>query len=270
MRALPSFLHLALAAALAVAAPPEGAASACEGRVARDVVSGAGAFGEVRLASGRSVILADIGPGDPALTHGAAIAEGARAFIAAQAGVAAEVRVVEEAPDRWGRVAAAIVLAPDAAALDLAHALVARGLAVVDPGARARLCDPELLRREEQARRAGRGLWREAAMSPLPASDPAALLARVGSFTLVEGTVRRVGIRGRRTYLDFGGAPEGAFTIIVPADIWTRLEEAGLGGASLKGRRIRVRGIMQEWRGPAIELMMAELIETLEARPVRQ
>jgi hypothetical protein len=236
------------------------ASSACGTTSLRDMVVTTQEHGAIQLASGRTVILNDV--------RVAAEEPGAQTFLASHAGAAVEVRLSGGAPDRWGREPAEILLSPDAARLDLAHALVARGLAIVDSDAET-LCDDTLLLREEQARRARRGLWREDAAQPLEAEDAAALLARLGSFTIVEGVVRNVGERGRRTFLDFGRSWDNAFTVIVPTRLWAKVQDAGMDAATLKGRRIRIRGIMQNWRGPAIELTTVEFIEKLETRPLR-
>lgn len=260
IRRTKSPLRLLALAALVSLSGQAAHAGECKFVASRDTVVESGAFGEIRLASGRMVTLSDVRIAGPT--------EDALHFLASQVGAEVELQVRETKPDRWGRIGAAIILSPDASRLDLAHALVARGLAVVDSQAQT-LCDESLLLREEQARRSRRGLWRAAEALPVPAEDPAALLARVGSFTIVEGVVQSIGERGRRTFLDFGRSWDGAFTVIIPSPLWTKVQGAGMGDDALKGRRIRIRGIMQNWRGPAIELTTVEFIEKLEARPLR-
>jgi endonuclease YncB( thermonuclease family) len=245
----------ALAIVALLALPGTAARAQCDGTALRDILLESGAFGEIRLASGRVVTLGDI--------RVAGADDAAQAFVSAHAGAPVELRLGSDEADRWGRLKAGIVLSPDSTRLDLAHALVARGIAVVDSGAE-QLCDKSLLAREEQARRSRRGLWRDEDALPLSAGDAAPLRARVGRFTLVEGEVRSVGERDRRTYLNFDRSWEGAFTVIIPAKLWTKVEAAGMEAATLKGRRIRVRGIMQEWRGPAIELTTVDFIEQLK------
>jgi len=227
----------------------------CGGTISRDRLLESGPFGEIRLASGRTVTLADI--------RVAGIDHGTGAFVSAHAGAPVELQLGDFRPDRWGRLHAGIVLSPDSSRLDLAHALVARGIAVVDSGAET-LCDNSLLLREEQARRARRGIWRDPETLPVSAENRDALRARMGGFTIVEGVVRSVGERSRRTYIDFGRSWDSAFTVIVPARLWSKVQAAGMEADTLKGRRIRVRGIMQEWRGPAIELTTVDFIEKLE------
>lgn len=255
------------------------APAACTATISRDVLVAGGAHGELHLASGGTITLNDIrvvaGPSGGArggdahergVQEAGVLRDFAQAYLASQIGAQVELRLSAGAPDRWGRMRGAVVLSPDTSRLDLAHALVARGMAIVDTGAE-RLCDDSLLLREEQARRSRRGVWSEAGAQPLEAGDAAGLLARVGKFAIVEGVVRNVGERGRRTYLDFGRSWDDAFTVIVPQPLWTRLQDAGTNAATLRGRRIRIRGIMQNWRGPAIELTTVEFIEKLESRP---
>lgn len=167
-------------------------------------------------------------------------------------------------PDRWGRL-------PVQAILDdgrpLAEALIDAGLATVDPGTGAILCAPDLLEREAQARARGRGLWAERNNRPLSARDTNRLAAREGEHVLVEGRVVSVGERARATYLDFSRRWRGGFTVIIPEEIWRDLLERGIDADYLSGRRIRVRGVMLNWRGPAIELAIAAFIEDLETGP---
>lgn len=241
--------------AVLLALPATAARAQCDGAAVRDTLLESGTFGEIRLASGRVVTLGDV--------RVEGMDEAAQAFVSAHAGAPVELRLGDDEPDRWGRLRAGIVLSPETSRLDLAHALVARGVAVVDSGAET-LCDGSLLLREEQARRSRRGLWRDEDALPLAAEDSAALLARAGRFTIVEGEVRSVGERERRTYLDFGRSWDGGFTVIIPARLWSKVQAAGMEADTLKGRRIRVRGIMQEWRGPAIELTTVDFIEQLK------
>jgi hypothetical protein len=147
--------------------------------------------------------------------------------------------------------------------------LVDRGQARVAPG----LFSPEppaaclrfLLGREDLARRAGRGTWEDAATAIRPADDPQAILAEVGRFALVEGMVASVGERKRVTYLNFGTEWTRDFTVTILNNSRTRLARAGLVLADLKGKRIRVRGLVEDNRGPLIEVIASEQIEVVGA-----
>lgn len=249
----------ALAAGALLAAP----AVACLFERSGDRIAGYAGEGEIALASGARVLVADVAVAD----HEAAEAIVMRAARGAHA--VAFLAGAQE--DRWRRRPARILLDPDGRApRDLAATLVAAGAARVDPGAREALCDPALLARENVARRAARGLWREDDARPLPAARPELLLARAGRFTIVEGVVVGVGERARRTFIDFSRDWDGGFTVIVSTGVWAALVARGLDASALKGRRIRVRGIIQEWRGPAVELATADFVELIDAERRRR
>lgn len=199
--------------------------------------------GDLATASGKLLRLADLRLG-----------EDAAAILAAFEGEA--IAVSAGAGDRWGRRAARILLAQDGT--DLAVLLLREGLALVDAGEAGALCRPALLAEEAQARRKGEGVW---ASILLPAGDPAALAARAGGFAVVEGVVLSVGERARRTYLNFGPDFRRDFAVSIPRRNWEEMKRAGLSAAALRGRRIRVRGLVEMRRAPAMEITSAEMIE---------
>lgn len=238
-------------ASAALAQGPRGQ-PACPAAARMDSVTGVTHRGEIVLAGGAT-----------ALVWGVRLAEGsegdaARAMLAALNGSA--VRIVERRPpDRWGRIAADVE-GPEG---DVALALLGRGLAVADPGDRDGACRPDLASREAAARARGLGLWREDG-GVLDAEDIAALLARTGRFTIVTGRVRGVGERRFVTYLNFGADWSQDFTVTIRKRTWTKLVAAGLDPADLRGRRIRVRGLIQNRGGPAVTIDAAEAIEILD------
>ncbi|GGK35820.1 thermonuclease family protein [Salinarimonas ramus] len=241
-------LASAPAAALDCAAPP-----------VSDRIVAIPARGEVLLASGATLRLAGV-----RLADAGASGATARAALDRLIGSAVTVRIANAEPDRWGRLAGSVTLAPgEGSGLDLAEDLVSRGLAWVDPGPDGVVCRPDLLDIEAGARRDGRGLWADSAERVLDAQETEALAAREGRFAVVEGVVRRVGERERRTYLDFGWSWTSGFTAIVPDEVRTALEAKGLDAEALEGRRMRVRGIIEVWRGPALRVGAAEAIEIL-------
>ena len=85
--------------------------------------------------------------------------------------------------------------------------------------------------------------------------------ALIGRFTLVEGVVRSVGERRERTYLNFGRDWKQDLTITIPKRTWTALGERGVSAAALKGKRIRARGVLEEWQGVAMEITAADMLE---------
>ncbi len=141
--------------------------------------------------------------------------------------------------------------------------LVAAGWARVHWYPTDSTCVFSLLEQEQAAREAKMGLWRNETYSILNASD-ASLGRRNGLYELVQGRIRSVGHGRTMTFLDFGDDYRRDFTIMVPPKVAKRLEQAGLPVDGLKGRRIRVRGVIEESGGPAIRLSDPAEIEVLD------
>ncbi len=253
------------AAALVLAASglagPAGAAGPdsgdCRPGPARaETLDGIGVRGEVRLGSGALAVLDSLRwPDAPDA------AEAARAWLDARRGLALIV-VPRGPPDRWGRERADIEIAdsrvPDGD-IDLAGGLIGAGLAVADANEREVLCRPALRAVEAGARDGKRGLWRAPV---LQAADGPALRALAGRFAVVEGRIGHVGERSARTYLDFVARGADGLTVMVPKRTWRMMRARGLSAESLEGRRVRVRGILEVWRGPTLEAN-ADAVEIL-------
>lgn len=187
-------------------------------------------------------------------------------------------------------------------AMDLAAGLVAGGLAEVDAGERDSLCRPALLAVEAGARSQRLGLWSQGRPE---VRDGPALRERIGRFVVAEGTVLWVGERARRTYLDFARKGENGLTVTVSKRTWRQLQERGLqrpvfrdtdgqdvvgqdaggrgaGGrgadgktpapraTAWRGRHLRVRGILEAWRGPTLDIASADMIEVLDGEQAQR
>ena len=85
----------------------------------------------------------------------------------------------------------------------------------------------------------------------------------IGSFQLVEGTVRAVAVRRKYTYLNFGANWRDDFTIAIPARAHLMFKESCLDPESLQGRNVRVRGWIKSRNGPMIDASHPEQIEIL-------
>jgi len=165
-----------------------------------------------------------------------------------------------EAKDRYGRLAAQSVQI--GGKLWLEAELLSRGVVRVFPGADDK-CAKALLQVEAKARVSKAGFWSEPKFAILDAGHIEALLTAEGRFVIVEGTIRRVGEARGRVYLDFGRRFTEDFTIIVPDGIRKSLVAQGSDPKSWRGQRVRVRGILFSWGGPAIEVNLAPAIELL-------
>jgi micrococcal nuclease len=152
--------------------------------------------------------------------------------------------------DRHGRVPARLVLG-DGRWVE--GELVAGGHVRVRWLPEEDACFQALLEIERGARALARGLWASPEYAVLSADDPS-LRSRNGLYELVEGRILSVGRGFSMVFLDFGRNVRRDFTVMVPPAIVERLATAGVSVDALAGRRVRVRGIVEESGGPAIRL----------------
>ncbi|HEY0353220.1 MAG TPA: thermonuclease family protein [Enterovirga sp.] len=215
--------------------------------------------GEIRLGRLGAVRIADI-----RLPEGN---EAARPLAWLRSLAGRETRVSAGPPDRWQRRRAILLLKDDVPPIDVGELLVAEGYALVDPGEEDTLCRPNLLAVETRARERRLGLWKADGEPLLRALDIAAVAKQVGRFAIVEGRVVSVGERPARTYLNFGHVGRGALTVTLPKRTWSTLRARGVTAESLRGRRVRARGIVEMWRAATMEVVAPELIEILDGNP---
>ncbi|MGA0596762.1 thermonuclease family protein [Enterovirga sp. CN4-39] len=240
------------------AAGAEGAkpAFSCQETPSGDIVADVTPDGDVRLAAGRVARIADI-----RLAESSEALRRARAWLETLGGEAVMLRELGP-PDRWGRVPVHLELGR-ARPVDVAELLVSEGLAVVDPGQRDLLCRPELLQVEARARRSRSGLWREAGW-PIAALAVDQLAAAEGRFAIIEGRIVSVGERRERTYLNFGRDWSRDFNVTITRRRWNDLKARGITAATLTGRYVRVRGIVEKRRSPTLDLTVADMLEMVE------
>jgi endonuclease YncB( thermonuclease family) len=165
--------------------------------------------------------------------------------------------------DRYGRRLVHVFVALEDAQVWAQRAMVERGHARVaarlDPD-----CAKELLAAERSARAAGVGLWSEPRFGLRPADNPADILADRGRFTLVEGKIISVRESGGTVYLNFGRRWTRDFAVTVPKRNERLFTAAGIELKKLEGRRVRIRGWVEERGGPRIEAHGPEQIEIAE------
>lgn len=248
-----------MASGLAQDGGRRGNRTGCEAEPAVDRVVSVTEHGELRLASGRLAKLSGIRLASDPGARGRALDR-----LRKSAGLDAQTAAFGTSVDRWGRTPAIVVLNREGGATDLARDLVASGLALADVGEADQLCRSDLLGLERDARDLGLGLWGADADRVVTAEDLERLKQRIGGFAVVEGRIRSVGERSRRTYLNFGRDWANDFTVTIPQPAWDTMRHRGMTADGLRGRRIRVRGVVEEWRGPAITLGSADLLEVLE------
>ena len=234
--------------------------SSCNGVPFEDAIAHMAPDGEIRLASGRSVRMVDLRLRQlaPAAGGEGEQRQGLATFLPTLVGAAVRVTPAGQL-DRWSRLPASHAILDGTTSIELGELLVAEGLALVDPGERDALCAAGLLRLEAASRRRRLGLWTE--MQALAASEPDLIRTRLGEFALVQGRVLSVGERRDRTYLNFGRDFARDFSVVLTKHGWAALKAAGHSATSLRGRTVRVRGVVGGRRGPSIEIAATELIE---------
>ena len=164
--------------------------------------------------------------------------------------------------DRYGRTVA-FAFAGDAQQ-SLQQALLAQGRARVSARIGDKACADALLTTERAARAARRGLWADPNFAPLQAENLGRLQAERGQFTLVEGKVLSVRESGATIYVNFGRRWTRDFTVTILKRQQRTFAAAGLEPKQLEGRRIRVRGWVEQRGGPIIMAEAPEQIEFVE------
>jgi len=170
----------------------------------------------------------------------------------------------QQKTDRYGRIAAYAFVTRDGAERLLQAELVSGGFARVSPRASGRACAAELLKLERAARRGKLGLWAGSYYESLDAESPADVLAQQGHFALVEGKVVSVRESGATIYVNFGRRWATDFTVTILKRNERSFTAAGLEPKKLAGRRVRVRGFIEERDGPWIEAALPEQIELID------
>jgi endonuclease YncB( thermonuclease family) len=163
--------------------------------------------------------------------------------------------------DRYGRVLAFAFLGD--ATQSLQQILLEQGQARVSARIGDKACADGLLSAEKAARAASRGLWADPNFAPLSAENLARLEALRGQFALVEGKVLSVRESGATIYVNFGRRWTRDFTVIILKRVSRAFTAAGVEPKQLEGRRIRVRGWIEQRGGPVISAEAPEQIEIL-------
>jgi endonuclease YncB( thermonuclease family) len=164
--------------------------------------------------------------------------------------------------DRYGRMVAHVFVAEQERSVQ--QDLLAQGHARVAAEVGAPACAAALFAAERAARARGLGLWGDPYYVIQQAENPAKVLAERGRFTLVEGKVLSVRESGGTLYVNFGRRWSEDFTVTIRKRDERAFAAAGLEPKKLAGRKIRVRGFIEERGGPWIEASRPEQIEFAE------
>jgi len=212
------------------------------------------------LDDGREIRLAGIDVPEPG-DAGAEAARNALDGLLTDRRIAFGGETADRTTDRYGR--ALVFGYPADGNLSLQQAMLAAGYARRATQPVRQDCAATLRDAEHDARQARRGLWADA-FAPLQADRPATVTEARGRFAMVEGTVLSVRESRGVIYLNFGRRRTRDFTAIVLKRNQRYFAAAGVTLTALEGRRIRVRGWIEQRSGPAIEASTPEQIELAE------
>ena len=249
----------AVAAGGPVILPPAGLAFDAEA-LAVKVIDGS----TVLLDDGETVRLAGIEAPSP--THAGAdppaaqLAEDAKQALAALVQGRRVLLAAREAHrDRYGRLRAHLVRTDDGTWVQ--GALLAAGFARVHSLVDERVAVADMLAIERQARADRLGIWSQPDYRVRAAGEAEGGLH---SFQVIEGRVKAAAVVRGRGYLNFGEDWREDFTVSIAPRDRRRFEEAGIAVEDYEGRLVRVRGWVDSFNGPMIEVTHPEQIEVLD------
>ncbi len=214
----------------------------------------------IRLKDGREVRLAGVVAADEIDDDTVAI-DAEERLNALVAGKSLALYGRKDLSDRYGRLVAQVAFENGTDWLQAG--LVSKGWLRVAPEMTELSCAGPLLGFEAEARAGRKGLWQDARFAVERADNIERLIASAGRFAVVEGVIRRVGETSSHTYLDFGRRYNEDFSIVIPRSARAGFAAAGIDLKSLRGKQIRVRGVLFSSGGPAIEIRKPVSLEIL-------
>jgi endonuclease YncB( thermonuclease family) len=232
----------------------------CPSEGTRGVVFGKALDGSSFVtADGTEIRLAGVlSPGEGGETLSAGQADAARATLAALLRSGPLMLAGDEGPrDRYGRVHAQVF----AGGASVQSALLRAGEVRVAPDRASALCDPEFISAESEARAQKNGHWRDGLFA---LRAPEQLDNRTGTFQIVEGTVTTATLYKGRAYINFGTDYRKDFTVTVSPQDMKLFREKRIDVRKLAGQHVRVRGWLELYNGPEMEIANPTAIERLD------
>lgn len=263
------------AAPVAAVAAPAAAAGPPVPRLGVDCVGGPGIAGAANavvdgrtflFSDGREMRLAAVETPPLASPDAAGEHAGAAAKAALEALLLHRPLVVQPAnaaPDRYGRLIVYVFTTVPEHFVQ--QEMLAQGYGLLAPSAIPAACRSALHGAERSARTAKLGLWNDPYYEIRQADHPADVLAGRGRFALVGGKVLSVRESGGLVYVNFGRRWSEDFTVTILKRNERLFAGSGLAPGKLAGRRIEVRGWIEERGGPVIEAARPEQIELIDA-----
>ena len=212
----------------------------------------------VRLAAVEVPPLPRSDNGDPRMAAGAAARAALDKLVAGNKVVLKRLGAVS---DRYGHLVAHVFVIRDGSEHWIEQDMIAAGHARLGARIGDRACTKALRAAERTARQAKLGLWADPYYALRAADNGLELLGERGRFTVAEGKVLSVREAGATIYINFGRVWSRNLTVTILKRNERAFTGAGVEPKKLEGRRVRVRGWIEERGGPRMEAARPEQIE---------
>lgn len=140
--------------------------------------------------------------------------------------------------------------------------LVGFGLAQVKTSQRNPEMAGQMYALEGLARKEKDGIWAQDAKILTPSDAE----AHLNSFQIVEGVIASAAFKKNRIYLNFGQNWRDDFTVSIAPEDKRRFNKAGINPLEWNGKTVRVRGWVEDYNGPYIEINHPEALEVIEPK----
>lgn len=139
--------------------------------------------------------------------------------------------------------------------------MLERGLARVYTFADNRALAGEMLSLERSARSTGRGIWGDPFYAVRTAEQ---VREDIGTFQVIEGRIADVAEVRNTTFMNFGHDWRSDFTITLDSEARRLFESEGIEPGHFEDEMVRVRGWVESWNGPMVEVSHPEQIEVFD------
>lgn len=142
--------------------------------------------------------------------------------------------------------------------------LLIKGLARVRTTNENRELASMMLQEEANSRSHSRGLWKK---DDYKIHDMNTVFNASQSFQIIEGKILKIGSNKNRIYLNFGERWQDDFTVSISPEARRLFSKEGLDIMTWQGKTIRVRGMLENYNGPYIDIDHPERIEFIDSEP---
>lgn len=142
--------------------------------------------------------------------------------------------------------------------------LLKNGLARILPSPEQVEMAPAMIALEDEARTHKRGLWADEKYNVL---TPETADKAMNQWAVVEGTITKTGMSNNTIFLNFGEDWRRDFTIGIEGTVRRDMAKRDLNGLNFVGKKVRVRGWVENYNGPYIKLSHAVWLDILPETP---